>query len=307
MEQSKHSHEFKLQGVQKLPNLNFASSFEQYGFDKANNLKKYISDMEIEIEAISEEEMTLLIYGIDTPIANALRRIMIAEVPTMAIEKVILEQNTSVLPDEVLCHRLGLIPILADPDDFESKAFEDLETKENSIRFEFKVKCKRKPEFIGKTRKELEGLSRNEYLDNYMVYSNQIKYKPKGKRSKIKGIRTVHDNILIIKLEEGQEISAELFCHKGVGKTHAKWSPVGTAFYKLITDIILSKQISGKDAEELVKTCPMKVFEIENLSVIVKNPRKCTLCRECLRNEKFKDVVSLKKIRNKFLCKRNPF
>jgi len=74
--------------------------------------------MEIEIESLTDEEMLLTIKGIDSPIANALRRIMIAEVPTMAIEKVILEQNTSVLPDEVLCHRLGLIPILADPDDY---------------------------------------------------------------------------------------------------------------------------------------------------------------------------------------------
>ena len=47
--------------------------------------------MEIEIESLTDEEMLLTIKGIDSPIANALRRIMIAEVPTMAIEKVILE------------------------------------------------------------------------------------------------------------------------------------------------------------------------------------------------------------------------
>jgi DNA-directed RNA polymerase alpha subunit len=37
----------------------------------------------------------------------------------MAIEKVFLYNNTSVIPDEVLAHRLGLIPLKADPRLFE--------------------------------------------------------------------------------------------------------------------------------------------------------------------------------------------
>lgn len=56
--------------------------------------------------------------GIDAPIANAFRRILIAEVPTMCIESVYITNNTSIIPDEVLAHRLGLVPIKADPRDF---------------------------------------------------------------------------------------------------------------------------------------------------------------------------------------------
>lgn len=47
---------------------------------------------------------------------------MIAEVPTMAIEKVYVSNNTSIIHDEVLAHRLGLIPIKADPQMFDFKS-----------------------------------------------------------------------------------------------------------------------------------------------------------------------------------------
>jgi DNA-directed RNA polymerase I and III subunit RPAC1 len=48
---------------------------------------------------------------------------------------------------------------------------------------------------------------------------------------------------LIAKLRPGQEIEMELTCEKGIGKTHAKWSPVSTAYYRLVPEIILKEQI----------------------------------------------------------------
>ena len=47
--------------------------------------------------------------------SNALRRIMISEVPTYAIEYVYIYENTSSMYDELLAHRLGLIPIRGKP------------------------------------------------------------------------------------------------------------------------------------------------------------------------------------------------
>ena len=74
-------------------------------------MKKFIENCNIKVISLDQEEMVFDIEGIEPPLANALRRIMIAEIPTMAIEKVNMWQNTSVIPDENLAHRVGLIPI----------------------------------------------------------------------------------------------------------------------------------------------------------------------------------------------------
>ncbi len=71
----------------------------------------YSRQPQIEILELKEDSISFLLTKTDTSVANALRRIMIAEVPTMAIDLVEFENNTSVLHDEFLAHRLGLIPL----------------------------------------------------------------------------------------------------------------------------------------------------------------------------------------------------
>lgn len=88
------------------------------GFDNSFDLERWQDNFELEITSLSAEEIVFEMKGVDAPIANALRRILISEVPTMAIEKVFINNNTSIIPDEVLAHRLGLIPIAADPRKF---------------------------------------------------------------------------------------------------------------------------------------------------------------------------------------------
>ncbi len=117
--------------------------------------------------------------------------------------------------------------------------------------------------------------------------------------------RPLFGDILIAKLRPGQEIEMELFCEKGIGKTHAKWSPVSTAYYRLVPDIKFKKEILNEDAKELKKLCPVGVFDIEDLAggrkrAFVADARRCTTCRECIRPAKFTDVVDLGKIKDRF-------
>ena len=245
---------------------------------------------EIEIKSKTDEELIFDIKGVDPTLVNTLRRIMIAEIPTMAIETVIINQNTSIIPDEVLAHRLGLVPIMADANDFIEKLPDDEFNDKNSMKFTLNVKCY---------------TDKNGKLINETIYSKDLIFEPQGEQekkfynpqTKKYSIGLVHDDILLNKLTSGMEIELECYCVKGIGRTHAKWSPVCTAFYRLINKINIVKEINGNDAEELKQLCPKGVFIVNKKgNAEVGNVRECTSCRECIRPKKFKDCIELGKI-----------
>jgi len=95
-------------GVSPLYSLS-TPSFDFVSSVKASLKVKIISETD------SKDELVFDLIGVDAPIANALRRILLAEVPSVAIETVWLYNNTSMIQDEVLALRLGLVPLNVDP------------------------------------------------------------------------------------------------------------------------------------------------------------------------------------------------
>lgn len=163
--------------------------------------------------------------GVDPALANALRRITIAEVPTIAIETVYVWNNTSIVQDEVLAQRLGLIPLRIDPNLVEFKANADeAPTDLNTIVFNLVAKCERRKDVKkGETNPDL-------IWTGARVTSSQLSFDAKGSQLELFKDATPQpaiNDILIAKMRGGQEIVAELHCNKGLGKEHAKWSPVG--------------------------------------------------------------------------------
>lgn len=128
-----------------------------------------------------------------------------------------------------------------------------------------------------------------------------------GEKFEQSPIRPVQDDILIAKLRPGQEIDMELHCHKGVGKEHAKWSPVATASYRLLPEITILKPITGDAADRFQKCFPEGVVDVvmENgvKTAKVVNARKDTVSREVLRHKEFEDKVRLTRVRDHFICK----
>ncbi|GAB9472309.1 DNA-directed RNA polymerase i and iii subunit rpac1 [Globisporangium polare] len=264
--------------------------------DYVEQLKKQVK---VKIQSLSEEEIVFDLIGIDASVANALRRILLAEVPTMAIEHVYIWNNSSIIQDEVLAHRLGLVPLNVDPREFQ--AFPDNEeaeaTDENTIVFKLDVTCKYDPAHPQDLSKAL----------HTSVYSRDLEWVPQGNQEERFGaIRPVHEDILIAKLRPGQSIALEAHCRKGVGKDHAKFSPVATASYRLMPHVEFKQKVTGADAKKLVEEkCAMGIFDIEDLggvpTAVVKDSRSCTMCRECIREPGWEEKIQLGRISDHFI------
>ncbi|CAH0478185.1 unnamed protein product [Peronospora belbahrii] len=254
--------------------------------------------MKVKIQSLTDDEIVLDLIGVDAAIANALRRILLAEVPTMAIEHVYIWNNSSIIQDEVLAHRLGLVPLNVNPREFQ--AFPDNEeaeaTDENTIVFKLDVTCTFDPDHPKDPTKAIHS----------SVYSRDLEWVPQGNQEERFGlIRPVNEEILIAKLRPGQSIALEAHCRKGVGKDHAKFSPVATASYRLMPKVELIEKIEGADAKRLVNECQMGIFDVEDIcgisTAVVKNERSCTMCRNCIQEPIWNEKIRLGREINHFI------
>ncbi|KAM6916564.1 DNA-directed RNA polymerases I and III subunit RPAC1 [Xenentodon cancila] len=292
-------------GVKNVHTTDFPGNYP--GFDDSWDLQKLKKNFRIDVVDLDENCMEFDMVGVDAAIANAFRRILLAEVPTMAVEKVFIYNNTSIVQDEVLAHRLGLIPIKADPRLFEYKNTGDESTEEDAseidtIQLQLKVKCSRNP----KASKDSSD-PRELYL-NHMVYSRDIQWVPLGNQADVFAdccIRPVHDDILIAQLRPGQELDVIMHCVKGIGKDHAKFSPVATASYRLLPEIIILQPVEGEKAERLKRCFSRGVIDLENVNgrkvAKVVNSRLDTCSREVLRHSDLKNLVKLGRVRDHFI------
>ena len=75
-----------------------------------------VFDYNLPLEIIKQEKnmISIRLKGVPIQYANALRRICLNGVPIFAIDTVDILENTSIMPDEALAHRLGLIPLKTD-------------------------------------------------------------------------------------------------------------------------------------------------------------------------------------------------
>lgn len=245
-------------------------------------------------------ELEFDMIGVHPAIANAFRRLMLSEVPSMAIEKVYIYNNTSIIQDEVLVHRLGLIPLRADPRLFEYKSeeSEDLGTENDTLEFELKIKCTRRKDVK-------ESANFDTIYKNHKIYSGQIKWLPKGKQGTLHSeadIGPINDDILISQMRPGHEFDLKLLAVKGIGKDHAKFSPVATAFYRLLPEIKLNRTVMGKEAFLLQKCFSPGVIGIDDNDVaFVKDARYDTCSRNVFRYPQLAEAVTMSRIRDHFI------
>jgi len=149
--------------------------------------------------------VTLQLEGVDRSYANAVRRFCISEVPSMAIDDVVILENSSVLYDEILAHRLGLVPIRTDLERYvlpeKCDCGSPLGCHKCRVLFVLDAKGKDKVS---------------------TVYSGDLV-------SEDREIRPVSETIPVVKLATGQSVKLEAYARLGRGKEHAKWQPCTVA------------------------------------------------------------------------------
>ncbi|KYN14083.1 PREDICTED: DNA-directed RNA polymerases I and III subunit RPAC1 isoform X2 [Trachymyrmex cornetzi] len=289
-------------------------NFEEYmcnRTDRSMTLEKFVKNLKINIVQEQDREIEFDIIGCHISLANAFRRILLSEVPSMAIEKVYIINNTSLIQDEVLAHRLGLVPLRADPRLFEyppnDKKTDDTVSDNDTLRYELKVTCSMNPQAPKNSR-----LPEDMYK-NSKVYSKDIKWVPIGRQAemfKAEQIGILENDILICKMRPGHEIHLFMHAVKGIGKDHAKFSPVATASYRLLPVIQLIKPVKDQDAD-LLKSCfspgVIEVVEQETNSgqkyreARVKNARYDSCSRNVYRYDQLKNCVEMSRIKDHFI------
>lgn len=166
---------------------------------------------QIKIREATKDNVDFILSNVDIALANSFRRVMIAEIPTLAIDSVEVEVNTTVLADEFISHRLGLIP-LQSTDINDLVYCRDCYCEDHCDRCSVVLTLQAVGESESTT---------NVYAKDLVIVSNLM-----GRNIGHPIIQDKDGNgVLICKLRKGQELKLKCIAKKGISKEHAKWSP----------------------------------------------------------------------------------
>lgn len=222
--------------------------------------------------------------------------------PTLAADHITLINNTSFVHDKDLTNRVGLVPIKVDPRLFEYRMPSETASSENTVVFELNVRCTRN---LNAT---LDATDPKDLYINSNVYSRQMKWIPlEGQEALFakNPPKPVYDDILIAKMRPGQEISMRIECLKGIGKTHAKFSPVATASYRLLPTIEILEEISGEAAIRFRDSFSKGVIEViqdgDREVARVVDARRDTCSRNVFMHEDLANKVKMGRQKDHFI------
>ena len=208
--------------------------------------------MKVQVLKKKGDTLVFVLDGVTPAFANSLRRIMISEVPTMAVEWVDFHKNSGVLFDEIISHRLGLLPLTFDPD-----------------KFNLKEECK----CGGKGCPLCEVVFALEKKGPVTVYSGDLK-------SSNREVKPIDNGFPITDLLENQEIKLEAKAQLGRGSEHAKWQAANSA-YQYYPEIEVSKGCPAKDINRAASQCPKRVLDVKGGRLVLRDPVACDLCLKC--------------------------
>ncbi|MEM4703401.1 MAG: DNA-directed RNA polymerase subunit D [Candidatus Pacearchaeota archaeon] len=219
------------------------------------------------VEKIKEtkEKVSFIVKGINFSFANAIRR-SVSEIPVLAIDTVEFSKNDSALYDEILAHRLGLVPLKA-PKLFASR-------EECSCNGKGCLKC------TASLKLKVKGPK--------TVYSGDLKSK---------SVEPVFKEMPLVVLEKDQELELSAEAILGKAKEHAKFSP-GLLWFNALPEVT----IRGCDGcAKCLEVCPRKGITMKDRSIII-DPFKCDMCGACTDLcKELKDAITIRPSQEDFV------
>lgn len=205
--------------------------------------------MDIDIIELSERKARFVLSGVSAVFVNSLRRSITSEVPVLAIDYVNIYDNTSVLYDEQLALRLGLIPL------------------KTNRKFLFPDKC----ECNGKGCPSCQASLTLSAEGPKIVYSEDMV-------SQDPDVQVAEYRIPIVELKEGHKAVVEAVARIGTGRQHAKWQAGIACGYKNMPVITIGDcDLCGNCVEE----CPRGILIMGPYKVNIVDAINCSFCRLC--------------------------
>ncbi len=212
--------------------------------------------MEITIIRKQGNVIHFLAEGIDVAFANALRRTMLTRLPAMAVDEVLVVENTSVMYDEMLAHRLGLVPLVTDLESYNLP--EDCD-------------CDGRGCALCQVTLTLEKEAEEEEL--LVCSGDMVSQDPK--------VVPASNDIPLVKLAPHQRLIIEAYARLGKGVENAKFQPVSTVSYKYVPIVQVDKD-KCNNCGDCVEVCPKNILLVENDTISTQNTLDCSLCEACV-------------------------
>ena len=230
--------------------------------------------MNLEVLEKNDTRLDFVVSGISIEMINAIRRIILSQIPVMAIDEVIILKNDSPLYDEIVAHRLGLIPLKTDLDNYNLPR--DCECGGYGCALcQVSLTC----EITNTTNKSM------------IINSGEL-------NSNDPDVIPVHNEIPILKIDKNSKVIIEAYAILGTGKDHAKFSAVSNCAYRFypVIEFDESKLTDIEELNTIVKMCPENLFELSNKKLKLKDYywKTCNLCKSCEENSDGKIKVSWK-------------
>ena len=212
-------------GVEEYRGASTASSYEV----------PRVLEKSLEILEASPERIVVVSRGFSVPLMNAIRRLSLSDVPSMAVDFAYFYDNNTGIHDEIIAHRLGLLVLQSDDALGKYKGPEECKGAEPP-----NPDC-----FV------------DFYLEKEVGEDEPGTYvKASDLTSSDPSVKPVHPDTPLVYLAPGQRIQVVAYARLGRGKEHAKWSPASVATLKYSAIVEIQSRGLSEDCARCLEAYP---------------------------------------------------